>query len=165
MPTDTSWIAQALAPGVALTSIIFYNTSLQNRFVYITGRVRELNREARGLRQESPERNAERIRSLRWQVTVMTRRALLIRRAILTLYAGFLSFVLTILFLAAAALTQAGGFRAASLVSFASGFVGLIGAALLSIVEMYLGQSTVLEDIRTSYASEAPEPPALSRLS
>lgn len=152
MPARTEWIAQALTPGVALTAVIFYNTSLQNRFIHITGRVRELNREARQLQEQNPERHRERLRSLRWQVDLMSRRALIIRRAVLTLYAGFLSFIVTILLLAAGTWFDAKPLRAAPVISLGLGFVGLVGAAVLSIIEMYLGQRTVWEDIRTSYA-------------
>lgn len=158
-------ITQSLAPGVALTSVIFYNTSLQNRFIYITGRIRELNREARALGVEleqapsaaepaSRERHVQRLSSVRWQVNLMNRRALLVRRTILTAYVGFGSFIATMLML----LLQGTGFLGSGgrlpMVFFTTGLLSLSVATLLSTSEMYLSHRTVVEDIRSSFPAE-----------
>lgn len=146
-------ITRALAPGIALTSIIFYNTSLQNRFTYISSRIRDLNREARELRDT--DKDADRLRSVRWQVDLFTRRSLLMRRAILVLYFGFFCFILTILALLA---LGDDGDRALPLVPFTLGFCALALATLMSQREMYLSHRTLLEDTRSSWSPPGGEP-------
>lgn len=153
-------ITQALAPGVALTSVIFYNTSLQNRFIYITGRIRELNREARGLlavpaESRDPASRA-RLRSVRWQVNLMNRRALIVRRTILIVYCAFLCLCTTILLLLLASLGEHGDHfwgRVLSLSSFGGALCLLVAASIHSTIEMYLSHRTLREDIRNSFAS------------
>jgi hypothetical protein len=51
---DTSTIASALAPGVALTSAVIYWANLQSRLDNIASRVRNLNTELRGSVKGSP---------------------------------------------------------------------------------------------------------------
>ena len=92
--TPLDLIAHSLAPGIALTSVIFFNTSLLNRFAYVTGRVRELTREARELRRatrDSPDH--ARLRSIRAQVDALIVRARMIRRTIMLVYVSLLSFI------------------------------------------------------------------------
>lgn len=155
MAALTDLITQSLAPGIALTSVIFYNTSLQNRFVYITGRIRELNREARGLRDDPTA--AERLASIRWQVDLMSRRSLVVRRTVLTVYGGFLCFISTILLLLLLAVVPAPALLHLPTIVFAAGFVMLVAAAAQSSVEMYLSHRTIVEDIRSSLPPRGPE--------
>ena len=150
MPSLTDLISHSLAPGIALTSVIFYNTSLQNRFVYITGRIRELNREARALRGQDGPGIAERMASIRWQVDLMSRRSLVVRRTVLTVYGGFLCFIVTILFLLLLAVFPVPALVHLPTITFAAGLLTLIAAAAQSSLEMYLSHRTIVEDIRTS---------------
>lgn len=151
MASLTDAILYALSPGVALTSVIFYNTSLQNRFVYITGRARDLNKEARQLMTTGYEPNAERIESIRDQVSLMTQRARSIRRSILVVYVALFSFILTIIELLGLAVFQVTDWQILPVVSFAVGFLALGAATVFSGLEMAIAQSTLSEDIRTSF--------------
>ncbi len=154
-------IAQALAPGIALTSVIFYNTGLQGRFLYITGRTRELNREARELMARDDERSRARIASIHWQVTFMARRAESIRRTILIVYLGFFCFILTILQLLLQELLPLPRFVAVPIVSFALGFVAMAIATISTTRELYLSQRTLQEDIRSTFVGHTAINPQL----
>lgn len=150
MPSLTSFITGSLAPGVALTSVIFYNTSLQNRFLYIATRVRELNREAREIaRAESGD--AERFESLKMQVRLLTRRARLIRRAVVTVYVSLLCFILTIMGLMAVSFYDFEAWGLLPAITFVLGFIALAVAVLISTLEMTLGSASILEDVRSSF--------------
>jgi len=67
---DTSTIASALAPGVALTSAVIYWANLQSRLDSIATRVRGLNAELRGT-----DKGAPRAASLERQVQMLSRRS------------------------------------------------------------------------------------------
>jgi hypothetical protein len=144
-------IPRSLAPGIALTSVIFYNTSLQHRFTYITGRVRELNREARELGAEHPERHAARLVSIRRQVDMLSRRSLKIRQSVLTVYVSFMCFIVCILSLLTLRVADLAHADVVPIVPFAGGFVALAFAAVRSFSEMSLSHQTVLEDVRSSF--------------
>ncbi|MDB5096382.1 MAG: hypothetical protein JWM80_803 [Cyanobacteria bacterium RYN_339] len=151
MPTTISdAILHALAPGIALNSAIFYNSSLQNRFLYITARARDLNREARDLAKAEGDVTV-RLASIRTQVDAMTKRARAVRRAVVIVYCALSSFILTILALLLQAVTRVPGGELAALLLFAAGFVALATATLVSMGEMALSQRTLDEDIRSSY--------------
>ncbi len=156
MPQRISWITEALAPGIALSAIIFFNTSLQNRFVYVTGRIRDLTREARAL-HAGGERGSPRLQSIWRQVTVMSHRAGYIRRSVLTLYAGLLSFILTIVLLATGSRLFSSDMSVAPFVAFLLGFACFISAGILSIIEMYMARFTIHDDIRSSFPDGPPE--------
>jgi hypothetical protein len=147
-------ILQALAPGIALNSAIFYCTSLQNRFLYITARARDLNKEAREL-----EGNPRRLDSVRRQVDSMTKRARAIKRVIVLVYCALCCFILTILGLLASALMTVPGGGAPALAVFALGFVLLATSTLISMGEMALSQRTLDEDIRSSFPEPDPAGP------
>ncbi|MEW5853123.1 MAG: DUF2721 domain-containing protein [Myxococcota bacterium] len=157
MPIMTELITHALSPGIALTSVIFYNSSLQNRFIYITGRARELNREARQLRADDEEKHQARITSIRSQVDVMTRRARMIRHAILTVYVALFSFILTILELLAIGVFNMRDAEVVPVATFGLGFMALATATLFSWTEMALAQGSLDEDIRTSFTPRPPD--------
>lgn len=137
-------ILHALAPGIALNSAIFYNSSLQNRFLYITLRARELNREAREL---ADGQEPERLASIHRQVTAMTGRARRVRRAVVVVYTSLCSFILTILLLLL-------GLELPAVLIFGLGFACLATATLISMGEMALSQRTLDEDISSSYPPE-----------
>jgi hypothetical protein len=150
MAVLTDLIVTSLAPGVALTSVIFYNTSLQNRFVYITGRTRELNKEARTLRREGRARNAARLTSIEWQVKLLMRRSRIIRHSVLITYVALISFIMTILLLLAIGMLRANDLAIVPTCTFALGFIMLAASATYSGWEMALGQSSIVEDARSS---------------
>jgi hypothetical protein len=151
MATLVEAIAVSLAPGIGLNAVIFYNTSLQNRFIYITGRTREVNREARTLREATDPLGRERLASLRYQVDLLSRRSQIIRRSILVVYIALIGLVLTILELLVLGALQVPGLEFASLLTFGAALVAMSCATLLSWSETYLSQRTILEDIRTSF--------------
>jgi hypothetical protein len=160
MSTQTNIILQSLAPGVALTSVIFYNTSLQNRMVFIIGHLRALNSEARRLQAEDPISHGARIRSIRWQVDVLTRRVRIIRHAVLIVYASLFFFLLTILELLAIGTLRTPSLNPFPLATFVGGFLALGIATLVSSGEMTLAQRTIMEDIRSSYGPDFPPAPS-----
>jgi hypothetical protein len=157
MSTLAEAIASSLAPGIALNGAIFFNTSLQNRFIYITGRMRECNREARSLRGDPDPRARERVASLRTQVDLLTRRTRIIRRSILMLYGAILGLILTILQLLLLVALHAPYVEGSALVTFAIALVGMAVTTWQSWTESYLSQRTILEDIRTSYDAPGAE--------
>ncbi len=139
--TAQELIARALAPGVSLTALILYNSSLQGRFMSVTARIRDLDKEVRALRAEDSSRHAERIASARRQVALMVRRSHAIRRAVLAVYGSFASMILTVIFLAGSL-----GWRwldQAALGAFSLGFVFLGLAVSLSSREMYMAMRTM----------------------
>lgn len=147
-------IASALAPGIALTSVIFYNTSLQNRFTYISSRIRDLNREARDLAERGTPRAAARLRSVHAQVALFTRRSLAIRRCILIVYGGFFCFIVTILMLLVSRGKADSFLGFLPLTAFALGLLALACAVLISIREMSLSHRTLLLDIADSFEKQ-----------
>lgn len=154
MPTLIEPIVTALSPGIALTSVIFYNTSLQNRFVYITGRTRELNKEARQLRAEGAHKHQARLKSIEWQVKLLLRRSRIIRYSVLIVYVSLFAFILTILMILVLGLTQTRGLELMPVASFAMGFLLLAVSAVYSGTEMALGQSSIVEDARNSFGDD-----------
>ncbi len=165
LPGAQEVIARALAPGVAVTALVLYNTSLQNRFIYITARLREIDREARQLIAEGTALHAARLASLRRQATIMTKRSRMLRRAVLFVYGCFGSFVATIVCLAGSLIWPS--LDGAAVLFFVGGFGILGGAGLLSASEMYQALLTMDEDVRSSFASApasaAVEPPSEER--
>lgn len=155
MAPITDLILQSLAPGVALTSVIFYSTGLQNRFLYVASRARDLNKEARQLVTEGAERHHDRLASLRWQVEALTKRAEIVRRTILISYGALFCFILTILQLLIAGIlpdrVPAAAPTALPALTFGLGFVALGVATLHSSAEMLLSVRTLHEDVRTSF--------------
>ncbi len=156
MATLSEAITSSLAPGIALTAVIFYNSSLQNRFIYITGRMRDVNREARQLAASSDAGARARLESLRAQVTLMARRTRILRRAILTVYVALISMVVTILELLLLVVVHPPGLEGLALGTFAFALTAMATAAATSWTENFLSQRTILEDVRSSFP-DAPD--------
>jgi len=143
---DTSTIASALAPGVALTSAVIYWANLQGRLDTIATRVRSLNAELRGSTQGSP-----RAQSVQQQVQMLARRSR-------TLHAGVVLSVLALLgFLGSSAVlfVALGVLRVGVLQGVATGLfmLGLsaLGASLMTTLwEMLWARRSLDEDIRSS---------------
>ncbi|MFN7142447.1 MAG: DUF2721 domain-containing protein [Myxococcota bacterium] len=144
-------ITSSLAPGIALTAVIFYNSSLQNRFIYITGRMREVNREARALRAAGDAASAPRVASLWRQVSLMARRTRILRRAILTVYVALISVVLTILEVFLAVVVHPPGLETLALGTFAFALCAMATAAGISWTENFLSMRTIVEDVESSF--------------
>lgn len=153
MPYQASVIMQALAPGVALTSMIFYYGNLQQRLFFTVSTIRRLNEEARQLRAEGG-RQKGRMESIRRQVEMLIRRLRDIRHAVLFVYVGFFSQILTILCLLGFGFFDEGRFDLVPLLSFGVGFLCMAIATLISSRELALAQKTILDDVDSSYASE-----------
>lgn len=153
MPALTEFITTALSPGIGLTSVIFYANGLHSRFSTITGRARDLNKEARQLSSD----NLIRMESLRIQVNFLTRRAAIIRRAIVVVYFAMFSFILTILALLFLNFFQLQPWQPVALVTFALGFISLGVATVINGTEVALAQDTLSEDIRTSFLGPSPD--------
>jgi hypothetical protein len=149
-PVDS--IVSALAPGVALTSAIFYANGLATRFGQISVRVRDLNREARSLAPgPSP-----RYESIRWQVQLLTRRARILQRAIISAYLALLALILTTVLLL---VTSYLGLERALFLPFGTFSVGLAllaVAMVISLTELSLSSRTLVEDVRSTFESAAP---------
>ena len=152
MAPITDLILQSLAPGVALTSVIFYVTGLQNRFLYIASRARDLNKEARDLGRADAEAHRERLGSLSAQVEALLQRSVVIRRTILISYGAFFCFILTIMQLLVAG--AAPGLLPVTVLpafTFGLGFLALAIATVHSSAEMLLSMRTLHEDVRSSF--------------
>ncbi len=153
----TEYIARSLAPGIGLTSVMFYSAQLQNRMMYITGRIRDLDKEAREWQGKTMEagsdeagRRDERMASIRTQVTTLLKRAHMIRRTVLTVYLALTFFILTILGLLLLAVLEVRTVDVVPVSTFAAGFTAMAVAAAQSMAEMYLSLRTIREDVRTS---------------
>jgi VIT1/CCC1 family predicted Fe2+/Mn2+ transporter len=154
--TPLDLIAHSLAPGIALTSVIFFNTSLLNRFAYVTGRVRELTRESRELRRttrDSPDH--ARLRSIRAQVDALIVRARMIRRTIMLVYVSLLSFISSILLLLTFALFGITSAADLPIIAFAAGLIIFALAASRGIAEIALSYHTIEEEARNSVNIDA----------
>lgn len=155
MALQISSIVNALAPGIALTSGIFYNNGLQTRLNLITGRARELNREARELKKD-PDYDRERMKSIQLQVQMLTERARVIQRAALAAHGASVLFLATILTILILGLVERMQLQWIPVVLFSLGLGGLGYAMFLAISEMSLSIRTLFEDVRTSYPREDP---------
>jgi Protein of unknown function (DUF2721) len=161
---ESQLISTAVAPGVALTSSIFFTSGLQARFTTITGRVRELNREARGLNaQRTPvaspgeERaTTERLPSIRRQVERLLVRVALVHRAILLAYLGTLAFAVTMLVLLVEGIFSLSIGGPVSVLFFAVGLGTMVVAVATSVREVSLARTTVEEDTRSSFVEPIP---------
>lgn len=155
---ESQLISAAVAPGVALTSSIFFTSGLQARFTTITGRVRDLNREARSLVAHSPPAGStegrgldERLPSIRRQVERLLLRVALVHRAILLAYLGTLAFAITMMVLLVEGIFSLSIGGPASVLFFAAGLGTMVVAVATSVREVALARTTVEEDTRSSF--------------
>ena len=141
---DTSTIASALAPGVALTSAVIYWANLQGRMDTIATRVRSLNSELRGAVKGSV-----RAVSVQRQVQMLTRRSRMLHAGVVLSVLALVGFLgsSAVLFIALGRL-QVGAALATGL--FMLG-LGAFGASLLSTLwEMLWAFRSLEEDVRSS---------------
>ena len=141
---DTSSIASALAPGVALTSAVIYWANMQGRLDALAGKVRTLNAELRGHTRGTP-----RAVSVQRQVAALTRRSRVLHAsAVLSVIAlvGFLGSS-AVLFIALAQFQRGGAFAT---VLFMLGLVAFGASLLTTLWEMLWSYRTLEEDVRSS---------------
>jgi hypothetical protein len=146
---DTSTIASALAPGVALTSAVIYWANLQSRLDNIATRVRSLNSELRSSPRESP-----RALSVERQVQMLFQRSRVLHTGVvLSVIAliGFLGSSAT-LFLVLARV-KVGEQLATAL--FTMGLLAFGLSLLPTLWEMLSAHRSLEEDVRSS----RPPPP------
>lgn len=151
MPYQANVIVQALAPGMALTSMIFYYGNLQQRMIFTVETIRRLNAEARSVHSERPSGWQARMANIDWQVTDLANRFNSVHRAILFVYAGFFCSILTILGLLFIGFSDSSTLIAIPYATFAIGFICMAIATLVSAGELTLARSTILADIQGSF--------------
>jgi hypothetical protein len=141
---DAATLGSALAPGVALTSVVIYWANLQSRLDAISSRVRGLNGELRGAIKASP-----RALSVARQVAMLSHRSLVLHVGVV------LSVVALVGFLGASAalfisLKGPPLGQAVATVMFMVG-QGAFGASLCTTLwEMLWARRSLEEDIRSS---------------
>jgi hypothetical protein len=141
---DTSTIASALAPGVALTSAVIYWANLQSRLDNIAIRVRGLNSELRGETQGSL-----RADSIQRQVSMLSRRSRVLHVGVVLSVVALVGFLgsSAVLFIALAHF-HVGSIFATLLFMLA---LGSFGASLFTTLwEMLSAYRSLEEDIRSS---------------
>jgi hypothetical protein len=142
---DTSAIASALAPGVALTSAVIYWANVQSRLDSLAGRVRNLNAELRTLGASAP-----RAASIERQVQMLSRRSRVLHVGVVLSVVALLGFLgsSAVLFVTVAKHLDAG--RTLALVFFMLA-LGAFGASLMSTLwEMLWAYRSLEEDISSS---------------
>jgi hypothetical protein len=141
---DTSAIAAALAPGVALTSAVIYWANLQSRLDFISTRVRNLNAELRG-----ETKGSVRAKSVERQIGMLIRRSRVLHAAVV------LSAIALIGFLGSSAMLflSVGRFRAVTIIATTLFMLGLasLGSSMLSMAwEMLWSRHSLEEDVSSS---------------
>lgn len=141
---DTSTIASALAPGVALTSAVIYWANMQSRLDALSLRVRGLNTEVRTEHQGSP-----RALSLQRQVTALSRRIRVLHVGVVLSVLALIGFLgsSAVLFIALAQFQRGGSFATAL---FMLGLLCFGASALTALWEMLWAYRTLEEDVRSS---------------
>jgi hypothetical protein len=150
---DTSTIASALAPGVALTSAVIYWANLQSRLDNIATRVRNLNTELRSSVRGSP-----RALSVERQVEMLFQRSRVLHTGVvLSVIAliGFLGSSAT-LFMVLARM-KIGEQLATGL--FTMGLLAFGISLLPTLWEMLSAHRSLEEDVRSSRPPPAGTPP------
>jgi hypothetical protein len=141
---DTTAIASALAPGVALTSAVIYWANLQSRLDTIATRVRGLNAEMRKEVQGSP-----RALSVALQVDLLVRRSRVLHAGVVLSVTALIGFLgsSAMLFL------SVGRVQVAGVLATALFMLGLaaLGTSLLSTLWVMLwARRSLEEDVRSS---------------
>jgi hypothetical protein len=145
---DSTTIASALAPGVALTSAVIYWANLQGRMDNLAGRVRVLNAELRGETRDSP-----RALSVQRQVAMLTKRSRVLHAGVVLSVVALIGFLgaSAILFIALARF-HVGGTLATLL--FMLGLISFGSSAVITLWEMLWAYRSLEEDVRSSVPRE-----------
>lgn len=141
---DTSTIASALAPGVALTSAVIYWANMQGRLDALASKVRTLNSELRTETKGSP-----RAESVQRQVAALSKRLRVLHMGTVMSVIALVGFLgaSAVLFIAMAQF-QRGGALATGL--FMLGLLSFGASLLTALWEMLWAYRTLEEDVRSS---------------
>jgi len=141
---DTSTIASALAPGVALTSAVIYWANLQGRLDALASKVRSLNTELRGETAGSP-----RALSVQRQVAALIKRSRVLHAGVVMSVVALVGFLgsSAVLFIALAQFQRGGAFATAL---FMLGLMSFAASVLTALWEMLWAYRTLEEDVRSS---------------
>jgi len=145
---DTSTIASALAPGVALTSAVIYWANMQSRLDALAAKVRNLNTELRGHTRGTP-----RAQSVQRQVAALTRRSRVLHVGVVLSVVALVGFLgsSAVLFIALAQFQHGGAFAT---VLFMLGLMAFGASVLTALWEMLWAYRTLEEDVRSSQPRE-----------
>jgi hypothetical protein len=145
---DTSTIAAALAPGVALTSAVIYWANMQSRLDTLSLRVRSLNTELRGLARGAP-----RAGSVQRQVTALVKRTRVLHVGVVLSVVALVGFLgsSAVLFVALARFQRGGVFAMAL---FMLGLASFGASLMTTLWEMMWAYRTLEEDVRGSQPQE-----------
>jgi MFS family permease len=144
MPVGLLSLVQSMVtPAVMISACGLLLLSMSNKLARIVDRIRELNAEDRGLEAET---EAVRRLSIRNQIDLLLRRALLLRNACGLLYLAVAVFALTSLCVGLS--NAAHAFEVLMLVLFVFGLGTVVWAGILAYLEIRLSHRAVAEEIK-----------------
>ena len=144
MPPGLLNLVQSMVtPAVMISACGLLLLSISNKLGRIVDRTRELNSEDRGL---SNDIEAVRRLSIRNQIDILLRRALLLRNACGLLYLAVAVFALTSLCVGLSNLARA--FEVLMLVLFVIGLATVVWAGILAYLEIRLSHHAITEEIK-----------------
>lgn len=136
-------VQSMVTPAVMISACGLLLLSISNKLARVVDRTRELNSEDRGL---SAEVDAVRRLSIRNQIDLLVRRALLLRNACGFLYLAVAVFALTSLCIGLSGATRA--FEVIMLVLFVVGLGTVVWAGILAYLEIRLSHQAITEEIK-----------------
>jgi hypothetical protein len=144
MPAGLLNLVQSMVtPAVMISACGLLLLSISNKLGRIVDRTRELNSEDRGLADDI---EAVRRLSIRNQIDILLRRALLLRNACGLLYLAVAVFALTSLCVGLSNLARA--FEVLMLVLFVIGLAAVVWAGILAYLEIRLSHHAITEEIK-----------------
>lgn len=149
----SGFITQMVSPAVIISAVGLLLLSLNNRYLTITGRVRNLNSEAlKILNKESKTKiETQRFECIKTQMVEMLQRCHFIKRAIFILYLALTFCVLTILTLAGDMIGLHSALDSLSLVWFIIALLLLLTALLLEGWEMKIALKQLKFDAEQTF--------------
>ena len=144
MPADLLSLVQSMVtPAVMISACGLLLLSISNKLGRIVDRTRDLNSEDRGL---SNDIEAVRRLSIRNQIDILLRRALLLRNACGLLYLAVAVFALTSFCVGLSNVAMA--FEVLMLVLFVIGLAAVVWAGILAYLEIRLSHHAIAEEIK-----------------
>jgi len=144
MPTSLLSLVQSMVtPAVMISACGLLLLSVSNKLGRIVDRTRELNSEDRGLAAEV---DMVRRLSIRNQIDILLRRALLLRNACGLLYLAVAVFALASLCVGLSSAARA--FEVLMLVLFVIGLATVVWAGILAYLEIRLSHHAITEEIK-----------------
>ncbi|HTW93057.1 MAG TPA: DUF2721 domain-containing protein [bacterium] len=138
-----SLVQSMVTPVVMISACGLLLLSVSNKLGRIVDRTRELNSEDRGL---SNDIDTVRRLSIRNQIDLLLRRALLLRNACGLLYLAVAVFALTSLCVGLSSVAR--GFEVLMLVLFVIGLATVVWAGILAYLEIRLSHQAITEEIK-----------------